>query len=84
MLDCQLFSLLIQAKYIDQLLEDLEAIAPGFGQFAEVLKEHYVSALALSSLTTEQLQEFEVPEGAAIIIAAYYKNRAGVSWRSAL
>ena len=68
----------IQAKDVDQLLEDLEAIATGFGQFAEVLKKHYVTALALSILTAEQLQEFEVPEGAAISIAAYYKNRAGV------
>ena len=81
---CELSFLFMQAKDTDQLLRDLEIIAPGFSRFAEVLKENHVTALDLSRLTTEELQEAGLPEGAAISIAAYYDSCAGLSRHPAL
>ena len=80
MLVCELSLLSIQAKDSDQLLKDLERIAPDLGQFAEVLKKNYVTATALPRLNAEQLQTAGIPELAAISIAAYHDNVAGVSW----
>ena len=76
---CELSLLSIQAKDSDQLLKDLESIAPGLCQFPEVLRKNFVTATALPRQTTEQLQTAGIPELAAISIAAYHENHAGVS-----